>query len=176
LQISKHGSTFSTVTDWSACFMRLSTNVQLVKDNFNMILTPGNDMQRRIKSAMQWLGKASVDPVLSRKFLQAMIAIEALLEDKGNGSTIVDQISTAACFILKENMEDRLALKKTIKRMYNLRSRIVHDGAEQVTWKEFNLLYTINNQIIQALLTRDELKTVNDISNLNKWLKEKTFS
>jgi len=156
--------------------MRLSTNVQLVKDNFNMILTPGNDMQRRIKSAMQWLGKASVDPVLSRKFLQAMIAIEALLEDKGNGSTIVDQISTAACFILKENMEDRLALKKTIKRMYNLRSRIVHDGAEQVTWKEFNLLYTINNQIIQALLTRDELKTVNDISNLNKWLKEKTFS
>lgn len=156
--------------------MRLSTNVQLVKENFNLILVPGNDMQRRIKSAMQWLGKASVDPVLSRKFLQAMIAIEALLEDKGNGSTIVDQISTAVCFILKENVEDRLTLKKTIKSMYNLRSRIVHDGAEQVTWEEFNLLYTINNQIIQALLTQDELKKITNISDLQEWLETRKFS
>ncbi|BBM22200.1 hypothetical protein GA516_10365 [Lactobacillus pentosus] len=176
LQISKHESTFSTVLDWGACFMRLSTNVQLVKENFNLILVPGNDMQRRIKSAMQWLGKASVDPVLSRKFLQAMIAIEALLEDKGNGSTIVDQISTAVCFILKENVEDRLTLKKTIKSMYNLRSRIVHDGAEQVTWEEFNLLYTINNQIIQALLTQDELKKITNISDLQEWLETRKFS
>ena len=79
-------------------------------------------------------------------------------------------------FILKENVEDRLTLKKTIKSMYNLRSRIVHDGAEQVTWEEFNLLYTINNQIIQALLTQDELKKITNISDLQEWLETRKFS
>lgn len=176
LQISNTGSTVTTATDWNTNFMRLSSNVQQIKDNYKSVLTPVTDIQRRIKSALQWLGKASADPVLSRKFLQAMIAIEALLEDKENGSTIVDQISTAVCFILENDLAGRLELKTTIKRMYNLRSRIVHDGAEQVSWDEFNQLYAINNQVIHELLTRDEFKSFEDVSDLQKWLENRKFS
>jgi len=176
LEIDEDSIYFRTKANLSRIALSLNDRVEYLQTERRFMFNPETDMQKRMVSAMEWLGKSAIDEVTSRQFLQAMISIEALLENPNNGSSITDQVSDAVSFILGVNAEERQELNQFVRKMYKKRSRLVHDGTGQIARSSFVRVFGMVDQLINHLCNDEELKTITTIKGLSEWLQNKRLS
>lgn len=138
-----------------------------------------NDMERRIISAIEWIGKALRDEEPTRAFTQYMFALEALLQYQQKGQfvspSIAYQMSEFVAFIINNNLDDRLNTEKIIRDLYAKRSAIVHGGSTRVYEKDIVNAEFILQSIIRVLLLNDEFKGINTIQELGEWVKKQKY-
>lgn len=89
-------------------------------------------LQSVIVQAAQALGRSVVAHSTDESFLGCTIAIERLLIPDGTEST-VERFSDRLALLLGATEEGRVWISKTAKRLYNLRSKIVHAAFAGVT-------------------------------------------
>lgn len=76
--------------------------------------------------------------------------------------------------LLKEskNACERKELMKKIKKLYGIRSNIVHSGHYEVTEEKYNEVYNIAKSIILKLLANRYVKGFSSLEEFENWLKE----
>lgn len=88
-----------------------------------------SEKENQIKLALFWMDRAVHDQSDNTGFLELMIALEAITEQKGDhymSPSISYQISLICAYLIEENLDDRKDTIKQVKKFYGLRSKIVH--------------------------------------------------
>ena len=119
-------------------FEKLESPGQFLRKKFDivrMILNSNDDYAERIKTASLWYLEGYCAESDTFKFIDYTIAVESLLgpepkdrkKDKEN-IPLTQTLSDRFGFSLGESLKDRFKIRKEFKRIYNIRSRIVHSG------------------------------------------------
>lgn len=138
-----------------------------------------NEMEKRIISTIEWVGKGINDLDDANAFIQYIFAIEALLtySDKTVVTpSIMSQISEASAFIIENTYEKREELDRLVRKLYERRSAIAHSGIQKVTTDELQKALWLVKKLIIKMTTNDELKKMSSIEQLIKWVRQKKYS
>lgn len=132
-----------------------------------------NSLAERMQQALGWLTRARRAQEPAERVLFFFTAIEALLSGASKDGPITETISRYAGVIWGEKPDTRLALYTSLKKHYDLRSRIVHNGDRSVAQIEVNNVHFIAWTITQILLRRADLTVKH--SDFIGTLKEASF-
>ena len=96
-----------------------------------------------------------------------MIALEILfIIDK---EPITDKLSKRIAYVLTNNIIERKEISHNIKKLYNLRSDIIHGRERKVSNDQLKLVFSlVQNCIITILKMRDKLR-INELEDLQEW-------
>ncbi|MCW0274074.1 MULTISPECIES: HEPN domain-containing protein [Klebsiella] len=103
----------------------------------NSLINDNSDAAKYIKAAMDWYmnSKMAMDETMS--FIQICMGIEALLGDKREqGAGITQTLSDRCSYLIGKGMDDRNEIKKQLKKIYELRSAIVHGLKNRINASE----------------------------------------
>lgn len=144
---------------------------------YNMLFDDDlNSKEKQIKLALFWIDKALHDREENEGFLELIIALEALTEQKGNPyitPSIVYQISLVCATIIGENLEERKSIIKEVKKYYQYRSMIVHGESIKDVTTCFDKAYKLVSHIIEQYLFSDEYRRIKDISTIWNHVQDK---
>jgi len=102
--------------------------------------------------AVRWAGRAAGSESFEDKFLFSLVALESLLLP-GSDRELSFRLSLLVARVLGRNDASRRKISGDVKRLYGLRSRLVHDGRFEVTEDDQDLVLTIAIETIVRLLT-----------------------
>jgi len=95
-----------------------------------------NTIERAIRVAIQWLGRSVVALTTADSFTLCAITLERLLICDGEETT-VEKFADRLAYLLSNNGDDRKNIHRTAKRLYDVRSKIVHAGFEAVEKQQY---------------------------------------
>lgn len=136
------------------------------------------DLEKRIKNAVEWVGKGLKDVNESRIFIQFMFAIEAVLHIQPKSiinPSILSQISDNIAFLLYDDAENRKMASAAFKELYQKRSGIVHGSSQRITTNDMNKALHLCKKIIKELLTKKQLSTISTSEQLSEYLINEKF-
>ncbi|TPW24230.1 hypothetical protein FH712_09950 [Marinobacter nauticus] len=112
-----------------------------------------SEMYQRIKLSSIWLYNSykSIDPMMS--VVQATVAAEILLGDKGESDIIgINKLLSNRCaYLIGESESDRAKIIKDFKSAYDLRSKIVHSGKNFISSDETRVLYNLWGILVKVI-------------------------
>ena len=109
------------------------------------------------------------------RFLKLFIALEALLIF-GEHEPITNNLAERVAFLLNNEYEKRKEIKKRMKDLYRVRSKIVHHGGVDITHYDLQYLTVVTQQVIITLiLGKDELGIKNK-EDLMEWFEKQKRS
>lgn len=116
-------------------------------------------LEDRITSASHYLFESYLSPTTPFQLVSAMIACEAIF---GNGDKdLLKQISERTSVALEPDKYFRVEAIKSIRALYNLRSRIVHGAQVGITGIDVSVARTIAiGLLLQAISFRQQFKGV----------------
>jgi len=105
-----------------------------------------NEFQKRIMLAVEWIGQSMAEPSPPSAFIKAAIALEIIFTYQDNIITpgIMHQISESIALILGSSVDERLKMESRVKKLYGLRSKIVHSGNKDISQADYKALVEIN--------------------------------
>lgn len=89
------------------------------------------NFEKQILTAVRWIGLGIDENTGTDKIIKFAIALECLLLDSRDNSKS-NSLAKRCAYILGNNAEERQNKKIRVKNLYDLRSRIVHDGYNDV--------------------------------------------
>ena len=132
-----------------------------------------SDVENRVLSAMDWIGKGLKEFDKDKGFVQLMFDVEALLGN--NEGSIQRRISECIAFTLGTDYSSRTKLEKDFKELYGIRSAIVHGGNKSVLIGDFMLLKYMAIKLIWAFIKNKDLRNCDTINDYNEWIKIKRY-
>ncbi|MCJ2367864.1 HEPN domain-containing protein [Aeromonas dhakensis] len=164
------------------------TTYHLVNENTrNLILHEKNksllscvqqkgEINKRLHQAVSWFGKAVNADIPEDQFLFFAISIESLLvgdEPSGGFSSqgsINQKISERSAFLLGNSFKERIEIEREIKRIYGIRSKIVHTGAKADN-SDVIKIENINKDLIFSFSRR----SFTSQQEFLRWFKERQY-
>jgi hypothetical protein len=138
-------------------------------------LTPStrNSLEQAIAVSNHWLGRSVTSLSREDSFTSCTIAIERLvILDKED--TTVERFSERLAYLISDDPASRESIHKMAKRLYNVRSRVVHAGFLGVTEEDLDELEGL---AIHALVrVCKHLKIINSHEELGKWFQARKFA
>jgi len=141
--------------------------------------SPTNDLQGKIVRSVEWIGQALNDRNLSSAMVKAATALEVLLSRREPGPVtpgIVAQVAETAAQLLAEAPEHGPKIEADVRRLYTIRSKIVHSGIDTVELKELKELIKLVTQAVQVLLTHHEFSKFATMEALGKELNIRKYA
>jgi len=139
-----------------------------------------NDLEKRLISSIEWIGKSIRDSDRSRAFTQLVIAIESIFTYDERGAlvtpSIASRISESVAFVLGKNLEERIQIVKQISDIYSKRSGIVHGGGKVISEKDLRETLLLVKKIVGEMTTNSKFVEMKTIQNFYEWIKEQKFS
>jgi len=143
-----------------------------------LLLKTKTDIQKRIITSIEWIGKANSEVNNKNRFVFYVFAIESMLtfhEKDFITPSIAHSISESTAMILGTNYEDRIVTEKKVKEIYSIRSAIAHGAEKEVSDDELNLAMNISRNIVIQFLTNTELIEIKNIDQFVEYLKKKKY-
>ena len=141
---------------------------------------PTTDIEKRIKSAVSWIGQGLRNPILKEGFLELSLALETLLVFDQDGfitKSITAQVSEDIAFLVEDSLEGRKRVARTIKELYGKRSAIVHPRREKtIEETDFNQLLEYLKKIVHALFQLLNKKRIASMKSLREYLDDRKFT
>lgn len=110
-----------------------------------------NNFYVKVEQAINWLGKSLIEDNYNDRIMDVMIAFECMAERKVKNVSIVNQLVNFVSYIL--GTHDKKLLKKKISKYYTLRSKIVHDGFNDVSSEQYWDIFSLVSMLVNELLT-----------------------
>ncbi len=137
------------------------------------------DLEKRIKNAIEWTGKALKDDNKSKVLIQFMFAIECALHIQPKKSiinaSILSLISDNIAFLLYDDYDKRKMISSTFKDLYQKRSDIVHGSNHNVKFQDLNKALHLCKLIVKKLLTEEPYSSFADAQKLGEYLTYQKF-
>ncbi|MCY4604204.1 MAG: HEPN domain-containing protein [Gemmatimonadetes bacterium] len=133
-----------------------------------------NDVDELLLTAIRWAGRATVARTREESFLLFVIALECLVlpteKDK-----LRSRLSQRVARLCGEDMDQRLELAKRTKKLYDVRSKIVHSGHYEVTEDERDEIRIAAKVVILRLLTDPDVEKYGKLDKLHEYFERLTF-
>lgn len=142
------------------------------------LLSP-SQFQQRLRLAIEWIGQAISEAAPQSSFLKAAISLEIIFthnEKSIINPSILSQISEGTALLLGSNVHERLNFEKEAKRLYGLRSSIVHSGSSHISSSDREKMIFLASSVARKLLTCEELRQVASVEQLYQLIKEAKYS
>ena len=142
------------------------------------LLSPSK-FQQRLRLAIEWIGQAISEAAPQSSFLKAAISLEIIFthnEKSIINPSILSQISEGTALLLGSNVHERLDLEKEAKRLYSLRSSIVHSGNTHISNSDREKMITLASSVARKLLICKELTQLASVEQLYQLIKEAKYS
>ncbi len=136
-------------------------------------------LEKRFSTAVEWLGRALTERSIQAAFIEASIALESLFthsEKSIISPSILSQISESTALILGSGYENRLSIERHIKKLYSIRSGVVHAGSKEVAYEDFELFILYIRNVIMKLITSQDYAECTTIEGLYENLKKIKYS
>lgn len=137
-------------------------------------------VQKRVISAIEWVGKGLRDPDPAKAFVQFVFAIEATLTFQEKGvlvsPSIANHLAEYSAFIIGNDFESRSKVEKLVKEIYSRRSAVAHGGSQSVLESEVNEALELVKSLITKIITEPELLAMTSIDQLQEWVSRKKYS
>jgi len=87
-------------------------------------------------------------------------------------------LAERAAFIAGQELSDRLAIDKNIRKYYGMRSDIVHGGGKDISADDIEGFGTLVRRLAFALLTRlnEPGNKLNTVDSLASWIKTQRYT
>lgn len=134
---------------------------------------------KRILLAIEWIGQSIVDSHLQNAFLKATIALEIIFSDNEKSPitpSIISKLCEGIALILGTNYEERISIEKEIKRLYGIRSKVVHAGSKNISEADYFSLLDIARSLVMKLTTSKPLLTIRTPEEFHRYLKQLKYS
>lgn len=101
------------------------------------------NFEKRIWTALYWLGETMTEQEISSLIIKSSTCLETLFNTREGG--ISEQISEFTAFVCGSSQEERMYIYDNIKKLYKLRSTVVHGGGNEISRDEvfFQTIQTI---------------------------------
>jgi len=158
--MASHQDRISITFDRKACFVPFSLNDQVLTKlreicNFEKLALVCsnqweelNSIEQATRVATLWLSRSVVPQTRAESFTHCMIALERLLIVDGEIST-TEKLSERLSLLIADDVDQRKAFFSLSKRLYELRSKIVHSGFDAI---ELSQLQEIEHLTLSALV------------------------
>lgn len=124
-------------------------------------------MQQAVAVSNHWLGRSVVALAKEDAFTSCTIAIERLVILDGEETT-VERFADRLTYLLSDDLEERRGIHRTAKRLYDLRSHIVHAGFVGISDSE---LAQMESFAIGALIRVSQMTSqMTKHEELREWL------
>ncbi|MBD2652779.1 hypothetical protein H6G45_04555 [Synechocystis sp. FACHB-383] len=138
-----------------------------------------NKFQKRILLAIEWIGQSIAEPLPQSAFLKSAIALEIIFTYSEKAiitPSILNQISEGTALILGKDIKDRLEIEAKVKKLYGLRSAIVHSGNKNISESDYHNMLEISRAVVAKLLTSKALISIESVEKLYELLKRTKYS
>ena len=131
-------------------------------------------LEIKIVTAIRWIGMGIHDEIDCDKFLKFSIALECLLMDS-NDKIKTDPIAERCAFILDDDPEERYKIYRRVKNFYGTRSKITHDGKEEIEKMDVQRIQMLVISCLFNIIERNKNRQWNTIDDIRKWIIKQRF-
>ncbi|MCC2644759.1 MAG: hypothetical protein K0R94_537 [Burkholderiales bacterium] len=131
----------------------LDRGLKWLNDNIN------SDKAKKMRDALYWFNFATDEMNLTNKFIYLITVLECILKPESQTVEVATTIAERTAFILGKNKADKISIFKEMKKVYDRRSKIVHNGATLVINEELMVFET--HEKVRDIL----IKLLKDFSN-----------
>jgi hypothetical protein len=118
---------------------------------------PSKSLAERVHQGLGWLTRGRQSQDRGERLLFFFTAIEALLSSDDKTSPIVQTIARHAAVILTDSVCDRADIATDLKKLYTLRSAVVHTGSRSVLMIKANNAQVLAEQLYKQVLDNADL-------------------
>jgi len=129
-----------------------------------------NEYEGRLLTAIQWAGKATVESRVEESFLYYAIALESLVMPRSAEADIGYRLRLFVPHLLQRIEPDKRKVEGDIRRLYNIRSAIVHQGKGDIADTDLRRLRRLTKYAILTMLTKEPFTTMTKHKDLEDWL------
>jgi hypothetical protein len=131
----------------------------------------------RILTALQWAGRAAIERRSEQAFLAYAISLEALLLGVEKDGDITFRLKVRAAHLAaRPDIASRRAYADELATLYDVRSRIVHQGRTAVSSSEVEHIREFAKGCIIAALNHPGLLALVSSKDLERWFDERVYS
>ncbi len=133
-----------------------------------------NEVEELLLTAVRWAGRATVARTREETFLLFAISLECLVLPTEKDE-LRYRLSQRVARLCGEDMDQRLELAKITKKLYDVRSKIVHSGHYEVTEDERDEIRIAARVVILRLLTDPDVKQYGKPNKLHEYFERLTL-
>ncbi|GIC75347.1 HEPN domain-containing protein [Moritella sp. F3] len=136
-------------------------------------------LEQRLATAIEWLGRSLQEDAIQAAFIEASIALESIFtysEKSIVSPSILSQISESTALLLGSDLSSRLEIEKHIKKLYSIRSGIVHAGSKDVSEESYAIFVSYIRNVITKLLVSEPYCSCNTVESMYEELKKIKYS
>jgi hypothetical protein len=144
-----------------------------------IVLSPQTALDRKISSAVEWLGESYTDTSRASSYLKSVISLEALLKIDEIGvvtPSIMSSIAEQCAHLNGNTMPECIAIEKKVKLIYAERSKIAHTGSSSVSVKELRDTRDFVRTTILKFITYKEDMKLNKPEQFQVLIRESKYS
>jgi hypothetical protein len=136
-----------------------------------ILLTGGeNEMQRKLLRGFHWIGEATKPDKFDSKAVKLVFGLEAMI--RGRSGRLRDSLAERAAFLVGCDAVERLLISEEIKKVYDLRSDIVHGQIIDLAKINLEADSKLIRRVAWAVL--QNIDQFENIKQLKEWVKKKS--
>jgi hypothetical protein len=122
-----------------------------------------------------WLGESMEEHSIERAFVKAIFSLEGIIGKKNSGG-IAESLSTNVAVILCDDYENRMKMKKKVKKLYRVRSKAVHGESMSCSLQEYLDVCQIVRNIIFKFINDPEFKKLEKFDQIEEKINKTLYS
>jgi len=134
-----------------------------------------SEFELRILSALQWAGKASVEPRREEAFLLFAVSLESLLLARDDKSEIAETLALRLAHLISAP-GTRLMVYRDMKRLYRIRSKIVHSGSFDVGEDQLSEIRYYTRFALLTMLLSPQVSELDTDAELTEWFRSRLLN
>lgn len=132
-----------------------------------------NEFEKVLLRGVHWFASSQTQVERENEFLNLTTCLEVFFTPEG-GDPISNSIAESLAFILGKDLVERKRLKKRVKELYGLRSKISHGSHSSVLDKDITDLKSIATSLLAKMTERS--KDFSSRNDLMDWLETQKLS
>lgn len=146
---------------------------------FQLISRENNELEKHVVRCAEWTGQAILDANAASAFVKGAIALEVMFSTNEKGvitPSIMAQIAESCAFLLGNDAMPPWEFEREVKRLYGIRSAVVHSGKDSVDINDLNSLIQICRAVIAKLLTDEAFAKADTMNKLAEYFRRKKYA
>ena len=131
-----------------------------------------NKFEQALITAIQWIGRAVISNRREDAFLFYAIALESIVLVDNENAELSYRLRIRIAHLVTSNPKNRKEVVNTVRELYNLRSKLVHDGKYEITDLELNSMKSISIRCIQRLCIDPIFQNITSPEDFSDWLED----
>ncbi|CAI0941505.1 TPA: HEPN domain-containing protein [Serratia fonticola] len=151
------GSFLNAIGDGFIKLDRKSGCESLLKTFIDVVNMNNNIDTNKIVAASGWRFDSLADPSDAMSLVKICIGLESIYGDTNAEVGLTKTLADRCAYSLSKNLKDREEIIDKCKKLYNLRSKIVHGVKNRLTDKDYDLLKYGDNLLRRAIFNESNL-------------------